>query len=134
MSDATVNEAAAIYEPPNRITAIADGTIRGRRFVKINASKLSGSPPHVVECGVLGERPFAVAAWDAVATDEFGTIRWGVVGCDAGATVTAGQQVMVDATGRVITWVFAASMANVSVGVALSDATVGTICYVALSL
>jgi len=130
------NECVPIYESGDRVSIVADGAISGRRGVKINASKGVGFPGgnvHAVQA-VAGDRPDGIAVWD-LATGETGSmIREGVVPVDAGATVTAGQQVMLDATGRVITWTFAASNANFVVGKAWTDATVGNPCLVALSL
>lgn len=132
------NECTPLYRPGKDVTTKADGAISGRRGVKLNASKLPSAFPgdalHVIQCAVLGERPDGIAAGDQASGETGGMIRDGVVPIDAGATVTAGQQVMLDATGRVITWVFAASNANFVVGKAWNDATVGNPCYVALSL
>lgn len=132
-----VNECIPLYEPGKRITVVADGAISGRRGVKVNASKGMGFPGanlHVIQDATLGERPDGIALWDLALNEVGAMIRDGVVPIDAGASVTAGQQVMLDATGRVITWVFAASNANFVVGKAWTDATVGNPCYVALSL
>jgi hypothetical protein len=132
---ATTNECIALYEPPNRVSCTASGTVSGRRGVKVSASKATtGATVVVTQVGTLGLRPDGIAAWDLASTEVGLMIRWGVVPIDAGNTVTAGQQVMLDATGRVITWVFAASNANFVVGVAWADATVGNPCLVALSL
>lgn len=128
------NESVPLYRPGKEITVVADGAISGKRAVKTNASKTSGNNLHVIQCAVLGERPDGIAMYDAATGETLGIHRDGVLFVDAGATVTAGQQVMVDGTGRVITWVFAASMANWPIGKAMSDATVGNPCLVALSL
>lgn len=131
------NECIPLYEPGKRITIVADGAVSGRRLVKTNASKGQGFPGanlHVVQGTVAGDRPDGVSTWDLAITEVGAMVRDGVVPVDAGATVTAGQQVMMDTTGRVIPWVFAASMANWPIGKAWTDATVGNPCYVALSL
>lgn len=126
-----LNECIPLYEPGKRITVVADGAISGRRAVKVNASKGQGFPGanlHVIQA-VAGDRPDGIAIWDLVLNEVGGMIRDGVVPIDAGATVTAGQEVQVDATGRVITLA-----AGKSIGKAWTDATVGNPCYVALSL
>jgi hypothetical protein len=102
--------------------------------VKVNASKVSGGNLHVVQVSVLGDRPDGIAMYDQAINEVGAMHRDGVVQVDAGASVTAGQQVMLDATGRAITWVFAASNANTPIGKAWNDATVGNPVYVALSL
>jgi hypothetical protein len=126
------NECIPLYEPGKRITIVADGTVSGRRCVKVNASKTPGVFPganlHVIQA-VAGDRPDGVALWDLASTETGVMIRDGVVPIDAGASVTAGQEVQVDATGRVITLA-----AGKSIGKAWNDATVGNPCYVALSL
>lgn len=130
------NECVPLYEPGKRITIIADGACPGRRGVKVNASKGQGFPGanlHVIQA-VAGDRPDGICLWDLLTTETGGMIRDGVVPVDAGATVTAGQKVMLDATGRVVTWTSAASEANNCIGKAWTDATVGNPCYVALSL
>lgn len=126
-----LNECIPLYEPGKRITIVADGAISGRRCVKVNASKGQGFPGanlHVIQA-VAGDRPDGVAIWDLVLNEVGAMIRDGVLPIDAGATVTAGQEVQVDATGRVITLA-----AGKSIGKAWTDATVGNPCYVALSL
>lgn len=128
------NELIPLYEPGKRITIVADGAISGRRAVKVNASKgqsFPGANLHVIQA-VAGDRPDGIACWDLATTETGSMIRDGVVPIDAGATVTAGQQVMVDATGRVITYVVAGT--NYPIGKAWTDATVGNPCYVALSI
>lgn len=128
------NELIPLYEPGKRITIVADGAISGRRAVKVNASKGQGFPGanlHVIQA-VAGDRPDGIATWDLATTEVGAMIRDGVVPVDAGATVTAGQQVMLDATGRVITYVVAGT--NYPIGKAWTDATVGNPCYVALTL
>lgn len=125
------NELQPLYEPGKRITIVADGAVSGRRAVKTNASKGMGFPGanlHVIQA-VAGDRPDGIACWDLATTETGQMIRDGVVPIDAGATVTAGQEVQIDATGRVITLA-----AGKSIGKAWTDATVGNPCYVALSL
>jgi Uncharacterized conserved protein (DUF2190) len=132
------NECIPLYEVGRRITVVADGAVAGRRGVKVNASKVQnqtlGANLHVIQVAVAGDRPDGIAVCDAATGEVGGMIRDGVVPVDAGATVTAGQQVMMDTTGRVIPWTSAASEANYRVGKAWTDATVGNPCYVALSL
>lgn len=126
-----LNECIPLYEPGKRITIVADGAISGRRAVKVNASKGQGFPGanlHVIQA-VAANRPDGIALWDLALNEVGGMIRDGVVPVDAGATVTAGQEVEIDATGRVITLA-----AGKSIGKAWTDATVGNPCYVALSL
>jgi predicted RecA/RadA family phage recombinase len=128
------NECVPLYEPGKRITIIADGAINGRRAVKTNASKgqtFPGANLHVIQA-VAGDRPDGIALWDLASTETGGMIRDGVVPIDAGASVTAGTQVMVDATGRVVLYVVAGT--NYPIGKAWTDATVGNPCYVALCL
>lgn len=132
----TTNECVPLYEPASRVTMKAAGAISGRRLVVKDtvAKALTGVCASAIQAATLGLKCAGVAAYDAASTEEFTVIRQGVVPIDAGATVTTGDTVMVDSTGRVITWVWAANGANFQVGVAWTDATVGLPCYVALSL
>lgn len=123
-----VNESVPLYRPGKEITYVGDAAILGRRAVKVNATKTSGNNLHVIQA-VAGDRPDGIAMYDTAINETGGMHRDGVVFVDAGATVTAGQEVQVDATGRVITLA-----AGKSIGKAWSDATVGNQCLVALSL
>jgi hypothetical protein len=125
---ATDNEIVVLYEPADRLTAYPDVAVVGRRAVKINASKASGANVHVVPC-TAAAKPLGIAAYDAAIGETVTVVRMGVVSVDAGATVTAGQEVEIDATGRVITLA-----SGKAIGLALNDATVGVICYVALAI
>jgi hypothetical protein len=122
------NETVTLYRPGKDITVVADAIAVGRRAVKVNASKVSGGNVHVIQA-VAGNRPDGILAWDLASGETGAMVRDGVVFVDAGATVTTGQELEIDVTGRVITLA-----SGKSIGKAWSDATVGNPCLVALSL
>lgn len=132
------NAILPLYEDADRITGRATAAITGGRFVQISgdleASPLlnAGSPSttggnvKVATCGA-GVKAFGVASMDAAADGDKILVYTGdlVLPVTAGGTVTAGQQVESDSTGRAITL-----NTGVSNGIAVSSATVGNTVYV----
>lgn len=127
------NQAIAYYDPGTDITALVESAVTGMRFVKISDPKkvasqalsttADGGNIVVSPCGA-GEKAFGVASYDSPAADWVPVMRGHkVVPVTAGAAMTAGDQVMSDATGRAITWVTAASEANSRLGVVLNSPT-----------
>lgn len=138
------NAIQPLFEPGRRITAAATAAITGGRFVTVGAAFQGGplldvSTPtgpltkgnlmQVVTCGA-GAKAVGVAEYDASAADEVLAVLNGpgmVVPVTAGGTVTFGQEVESDSTGRAIT--LASGRSN---GIAISSATVGNPVYVRL--
>lgn len=132
------NDCIPLYKPGKDITAKATGTIEGKRFCAISADFTSGpglsataegSIPQVARAGA-GVRAFGVAPYDLVSGDIADIIRGGVVPVTAGGTVTFGQQVEIDSTGRAVAW--AGTIATQPVGMCINGATVGNDAYIAL--
>jgi hypothetical protein len=75
-----------------------------------------------------------VSKYDAASGAKVGVIREGVVPITAGANITAGAQVMADATGQAITYVWAGAAVPVVVGICLADVLSGADAEIALKL
>lgn len=137
------NDLIPYKRPGQDFTAQVTAAVVGKTLVVISANVTSGpglsntaegSNPRVATCGA-GAQAIGVAKYDQPTIGgKVGVCRGGIVPITAGGTITAGQKVMSDATGRVVTWTFAASDANNPIGVAMSDATVGLDCMVATNL
>jgi hypothetical protein len=120
------NECIPVYEPADRVTGKVTpaGGVRGKRFVKVTADITGGlygtENVNVGEC-TAGARAIGVAAYDQVQNGQVPLITdhsW--VPMPAGASITAGVDVMSDSTGRPVPWTSAASEANVRLGHALT--------------
>lgn len=137
------NDCIPLFRPGVDITAQASAAVTGKRVVKISGNITSGpglsataegSNPRVAHCSGAADVPFGVSKYDAVINGKVGVIREGIVPVTAGAPITAGQQVMADANGQVIPYVYAGAAVPIPVGTAIADASSGADCYVALRL
>ena len=115
------------WTPGDSITGHAGATITGGRFVTVSGTPTEGNP--TVSPAGAGVAALGVAGRDKASGEKVPVIRQGVVPVTAGGTVTAGERVQSDATGRAITLA-----AGVALGMALSSATVGNDVQVALNL
>lgn len=137
------NDLIPYKRPGEDFTAQVTAAVTGKRFVVISANVTSGpglsntaegGNPRVATAGA-GARAIGVAKYDQPTVGgKVGVCRGGIVPITAGGTITAGQDVMSDATGQAVTWTSAASEANKRLGTAISDATSGQDCMVALML
>jgi hypothetical protein len=137
------NDCIPLYRPGEDITAQATAAVTGKRIVRISGAMTSGpllaataegSNVRVAHCAGATDNPFGVSKYDAASGGKVGVIREGVVPITAGAAVTSGQQVMADATGQAIPYVWAGAAVPVVVGTAITDATTGNDVFVALKL
>lgn len=133
-----VNECIPYYKPGKDVTAKAAAALTGKRLCVISANRTSGpglsataegSVYQVNVCGA-GAKAFGVTPYDVASGELHNVIRGGIVPITAGGTVTAGQQVESDATGRVITW--GGTVATQPIGICTTGATVGNDAEVAL--
>lgn len=112
---ALTNECLVVYDPGEDITGHCEAAVTGKRFVKVSDPKQSGSlglsanslgGNVVVSPCTSGARALGVAAYDAAIATKVPVMRGRkVVVMTAGAAVTAGDSIMSDGTGRVITYV-----------------------------
>lgn len=120
------NVATPLFRPGFDLTVRATGTVIGKRFVKISATRASDGLIQVAQAtaGVAG---FGVATAD-IASGALGTImRIGILPVTAGGTITAGAQVEIDSVGRAI-----ALASGIAVGTAVESGTTGNDVMVAL--
>lgn len=140
------NAILPLYDDGDHLTCAVTAAVVGAHFVAVSGDLQSspilntatvattGGNIQVATCGA-GARALGVAAYDGPTSGDKIHVYAGpglVVPVIAGATITAGDEAMSDSTGRAITWVFAASMANHPNGVAVSSATVGNVVYIRL--
>lgn len=113
------------------ITCMVTAAVTGKRCVVVSATRSSGpalsataeGSVYKVATAGAGARPLGVAAWDQPTVNGFvNVIRKGIVPITAGAAITAGQEVMSDASGKVVPWTSAVNEANKKVGLAMADA------------
>lgn len=116
------------YRSGDRISGVATAAITGGQVLKVSAARADGENIHVAPAGA-GDVAFGVAGTDAANGATVPVIREGIVGLKAGAAITAGQAVQVDAAGVVIPLA-----AGVAIGVAIDDIANGATGPVALSL
>jgi hypothetical protein len=129
------NEAIVLFETSD-ITGKATAAITGKRFVDVSAAMnpalntaLDGGVVSFAPAGA-GVKAFGVAVYDAAINAMVPVVGTPgrIVPVTAGGTVTAGQEVETDATGRAITLATGKSL-----GKALTSATVGNDVFVKLS-
>lgn len=131
------NDCIPYKRPGQDITAKATAAITGKTFVRVSGNRTSGpglaataegSVYQMAPCGA-GLRAHGVAAWDAANGEQFNVIVAGVVPVTAGAAITAGQEVEVDAAGKAIPLA-----SGKAVGVAMSGASSGQDAEIMLAL
>jgi uncharacterized membrane protein len=136
------NDLIPYKRPGEDISGHATAAITGKRAVQISAARTSGpglsntaeggnySVAHPANAGAnggAGKMIFGIAKYDAAINKKVGVVREGIVPVNAGAAITAGQKLEVDATGSVIPLA-----AGTMVGYACNDAAINTDCEVAL--
>lgn len=109
-----------IYNPGTDITAVATEAISGKTIVKVTGPMVSGLIQ--VAPAAAGEAAIGVAKYDAGKGDKVGIARGAgrVVTITAGAAVTAGQEVEIDAKSTV-----SPKSDGQAIGVAVDDAKTG---------
>jgi hypothetical protein len=134
------NEAVAYFDPGDDISAHCEAGVTGRRFVIISDPKQVASAALandtlggniVVSPAGNGARAIGIATYDALAGQKVPVMRGHkVVPVEAGAAMTAGDQVQSDASGRAITLA-----GGFACGVVLNSPTAaGQVAIVALDL
>lgn len=104
------------YEPGGFPTCLCTTAVTGKRLVTISGNRTSGpglsdtaegGVYRVKQSDAIGQVTLGVAKTDAESGKLVGVIASPgiVLPVTAGAAIVAGQEVMVDATGRVIPWV-----------------------------
>jgi hypothetical protein len=137
------NDSIPYYTPAFDLPCQVTAAVTGKRFVAISAARVSGpllaatadgGNYRVAQCGA-GGRAVGVSKYDqGTVGGKLGIHRIGVVPVTAGAAITAGQDIMSDATGQAVPWTSAASEANKRLGTAMNDAANGADCEVSLQI
>lgn len=121
------------WDPDDAITAHAEGTVIGGKFVALSGPTVGGNPS-VGQAGGgttgLTTTVLGVAEHDATAGDQVTVATRGVWPIVAGANLTAGMLVTSDATGEAVQ----AAAGALFHGIALDDAADGADCPVRLQL
>lgn len=121
------------FSPADDFTVYAAGVLTGGHFIDISgAQQADGS--YTVNLSAAGARPLGVVMRDAAIGDKVLQMSEGILPVEAGANLVAGQQIMADAAGRAIPWVWAANGANRPAGKAMTDAASGAYAQIKVDL
>lgn len=96
------NECTPLFKPGRDVTVLTTTAVTGKTFVAVTGDPDARSGLIKAGTAAAGARPFGVAARNAPAGSQLLVIRSGILPVTAGAAITAGQEVEVDAGGRVI--------------------------------
>lgn len=113
-----LNQAKTYLDPGAASTCRANAAVVGRRFVKVAPGGV-GNHPNVVHSGA-GDPVYGVSHFDAAISSDVSVLRQGTFEVEAGAALTAGQEVAAGANGVAV--VFAT---GVKAGVCLADTASG---------
>lgn len=112
------------WDPANSLTCVAEDAITGGRFVAISGPPVNGNPQvgtaGAAASGLTGT-VVGVAEEDAAIGATLTVATRGIWPMTAGGTISAGDKVKADSTGRAVTTV----AVGVSHGYAINDSTVG---------
>lgn len=127
------NECIPLFKPGEDVTCYATAAVTGKRFVNVSADRqtsgtATGDLISVAPASAAGDA-FGVAAYDAAINTLVAVVTDGIVPVTAGGTVTAGQRVEIDASGRAVTLA-----SGIAVAKAVSSATSGNDVFVQLRL
>ena len=125
------NENIGVYEPGADVTCHATANVTGKRFLGISGNRQSAANGGNVSVAhaPAGTRPFGVSKYDAASGKKVGVMRGAsrVTFVQAGANLTAGQEVEVGANGTAIP-----KASGVVAGVAVTGAANGADAQIAL--
>src|SRR5262252_10604081 len=129
------NDLVRVMEEADNLTGQATAAITGKRFLRISGARahkfnVLGTTPSdnsykVAPCNAVGMKAIGAAKYDqANIGGKVGIARGGICPVLAGAAITAGVEIMTDATGQAIPFVSAAG--QYAIGLAMDDAASGT--------
>ena len=113
------NSSVPHWKSGDTVTCRASIAVTGGRLVGISGARVGGLP-RIAHTAADG-RAFGVTAYDAAIGTNVTVYREGILDVDAGAAITAGQQLKANASGQVIPWVTSGTV----IGYAVDDATSG---------
>ncbi len=124
------------FTPAHDVTANCTATVIGGRVVSISATVAADGKLQAAHGAAAGV-PFGVAATDQAAGGDVLLYRRGIVPCEVGVAVTAGQRVELAAGGTVAplgtTAPAAGAPPTTPIGVAVATGAAGALVSVALS-
>jgi hypothetical protein len=125
-----LNSMIPYFEPGDRVSATATAPVVGKTFVAISGNLASDLTLQAATCPA-NAKPFGVAEYNVATGQWFGIVRHGIlpVTCGAGA-LTAGQEVMSDASGNAIAW--DTTIGHRVAGMCLNAATPGSDAMIAI--
>lgn len=121
------NAVHVVLDPGHNFTGTATAAIAGGLFVKMATGGRAGLPSLAVANATSGA--VGVAKYTAASGETMGVLTGGHVGVTAGGTITAGQNVYVDAAGKA-----SATVSGPVVGQAYTDAVLNGTVYVHLQV
>lgn len=126
-----LNTMIPYFEPGDRVSATATANVVGKTFVAISGNLASDNTLQVATCAA-NAKPFGVAEYNASSGQWVGVVRNGIVPitCGAAGALTAGEEVMSDASGNAVAW--DTTVGHRVAGMCLNAATVGSDAMIAL--
>jgi len=107
-----------------RVTGTASADLVGKTFCRVATGGQDQNPNYAT--ANAGGPSFGVVGWDAATGEKVTVFKKGVNSVTAGAALTAGAEVMANATGQAVPWTAATAPAvNRTLGIVLADAAAG---------
>lgn len=123
------NECKPLFRPGAEVTALTTGAVTGKTFVSVSATRDTTTGLVKVATCSSAAKPFGVAARD-IASGATGLIfRGGILLITAGGSITAGAEVEVGSSGKVVAY-----SSGVKVGTALETGSSNVDCLIALDI
>jgi hypothetical protein len=118
------------FDDGDNVTAYATANVVGKTFVDISGNLYTDNTFSCATCAAYA-KPFGVAEYDASSGQWFGVVRKGIVPVTCGgSSLTAGEEVMSDASGNAIAW--DTTVGHRPAGKCLTAATTGQDAMIAL--
>lgn len=121
------DEATPYWDPADTITGYCSAAVTGKRFVRVVGARTDGLP--TIQHAAAGGRAIGVASRTTALGGKVMFATEGVWPVQAGATLTAGQEVEADASGQAIPLA-----AGKALGVVLDDVASGADAPIKLNL
>jgi hypothetical protein len=120
-----LNTLIPYFEPGDRLSATATATVVGKTFLAISGNLASDNTFQVATCAEYA-KPLGVCEYDAASGQWVGVVCEGIVPvtCGSAGALTAGTEVMSDASGNAIAW--DSTVGHRPAGMCLNGATVGS--------
>jgi hypothetical protein len=97
------NECNPLFRPGRAITGLTTGTVTGKTFVDVSATRDAATGLIKVATAGAGVKALGVAAYDAASGTNVAILRGGILPVTAGGTIAFGAEVEVGSAGKAIT-------------------------------